>query len=616
MASTSTLKQMTKLALRLAALTPLALFAPAACSSSSPSPSTSCGNVAQCPAGQACLNNTSCVPIQNGSAGNGSVATAGNGSVATAGNGAVLGTAGAAGVGVGTAGTPGAGGIGSTTAGAPGTGGASPTAGAGPTGTAGAAGSGPITSGGAGYWTSKDWHGCSWTGKGTAGTTTVTPADFTTKPAADPYCISGTVGKDSASASVALLGFNVNEPSSASCVAKPADTTALGPPAVVPTADGIAVDFVKKGTSTAFTFRIQIQGQNGSMPDPVGAADRWCATISDVSGKVFVPWSAFVPKCWETTAANQGTPYAKQPISAVVFTVPGNSSSDTPYNVCVNGLAYGTSKADAPDGSAVQGDLTGTIGSGTDMAADFQRVKVKADGHDYIIQNNNWGNPSGSNQTLSYKNNSFKITSPTGSGQSAPASFPSIYIGNNGNTANGVFSTKPGDNLPIQISAISSITSTFRYSPAITSEAINATYDIWFANSIPAAQYNDGIDGFVMIWLRNPKDKHPIGFENGKAGTETIAGQSWDVYKGPRGAGPSGNNNAPVISYVNPSNDNSRAQTFANVDILPFITTAVSKYQLPASAYLTDVFAGFEIWDGPSSTNLSVDEFKCVVNKK
>jgi hypothetical protein len=524
--------------------------------------------------------------------------------VGSAGNG----TAGAAG----STGIPG-GGSGNS-AGAPGAGGTSATAGAGQVGTAGAAGSN--TAAGAGYWTSKDWHGCSWTGKGTAGTTTITPADFTTKPAADPYCISGSVGKDSASASVALLGFNVNEPSSVSCVAKPADTTALGPPAVVPTANGIAVNFVKKGTSTAFTFRIQIQGQNGSMPDPVGAADRWCATISDVSGKVFVPWSAFVPKCWETSAANQGTPYAKQPISAVVFTVPGNSSADVPYNVCVNGLAYGTTKDDAPDGSAVQGDLTGTIGNGTDTAADFARVKVKADGHDYIIQNNNWGSPDSSNQVLSYKNNSFKITTTTGSGQSAPASFPSIYIGNNGNTANGVFSTKPGDNLPIQISAINSITSTFRYSPATVGGAINATYDIWFANSIPTAQYNDGIDGFVMIWLRDPSGKQPIGSQQG-TGTVKVAGMDWKVFKGPRGAGPMGtNSSAPVISFVNPKeDDNSLAQSFKDVNIKEFITKAVSDYGLPANAYLTDVFAGFEIWDGSASANLSLDEFKCVVAK-
>jgi hypothetical protein len=91
---------------------------------------------------------------------------------------------------------------------------------------------------------------------------------------------------------------------------------------------------------------------------------------------------------------------------------------------------------------------------------------------------------------------------------------------------------------------------------------------------------------------------------------------SWDVYKGERGIGPGGVvNHASVISYVNPANDNSRAQTFKDVDILPFIKTATQKYGLSSTAYLTDVFAGFEIWDGGASSNLSVDEFKCVVNK-
>ncbi|HYQ02504.1 MAG TPA: hypothetical protein VER96_27720 [Polyangiaceae bacterium] len=598
--------------LRLAALAPLALFAAAACSSTNATPASSaCGNLPQCPTGQACYQNA-CVPIaNNGTGGHTSVATAGNGNVGAGGNGAVAtggnGTVATAG----NSGIPGTGGTGTSTGGASGTtGGSSATGGSGTTGTAG---SGPVGTGGPGYWTSKDWHGCSWTGVGTAGVSTANPKDFTAKAAADPYCISGTVGKEANNSSVALLGFNVNEPSTASCVAKAADPNASGPPAVTPTADGIAVNFVKKGTDTSFTFRIQIQTPDGAKPDPVGAANRWCATITDVSGKVFVPWSKFVPSCWETTAAKQGTPYSKTtPISAVVFTIPGNSSADVPYNVCVNGLAYGTTAADAPDGSATQGDLTGTIGGSGTTDADFQRVKVTAGGQNYIIQNNNWGSPDSTNQTLSYKNNSFKITGTTGSGQSAPASFPSIYIGNNGNTANGVFSTKPGDNLPIKVSAITSITSTFRYSPAITSTAINATYDIWFANSIPAGEYKDGIDGFVMIWLRAPKDKHPIGYENGKAGTATVANVSWDIYKGPRGAGPAGNNNAPVVSFVNPADDNSRSQNFTNVDIKKFIDAAKS-YGIADTMYLTDVFAGFEIWDGGSSSNLSVDEFTCVV---
>ncbi|MEI9937604.1 MAG: hypothetical protein WDO69_10335 [Pseudomonadota bacterium] len=605
MASTSSLKQLAKMTLRLMALAPLALVAVAACSASSPTPApaTSCGSVAQCPVNQACYNNV-CTPIQNGTAGGSNPGgTAGGSNPGGTAGGSNPGSAGAAG----TVGNPG-GGSGNATGFAGASGASNPSAGAGPTGSAGAGGSN--TTAGAGYWTSKDWHGCSWTGKGTDGITTVTPQDFTTKAAADPYCISGTVGAEPAYKSVALLGFNVAEPSSASCVYKPVDTTAMGPPGIVPTADGVAINFVKKGTDTSFTLRVQIQGPNGALAGDAGAADRWCSTITAVQGKVFVPWSSFTPSCWETTAAAMGTPYAKQPISAVVFTVPGKLT-DTPYNFCVNGLAYGTTAADAPDGSAVAGDQTGTVGGpgGTDL--DFARAKVNVAGHDYVIQNNNWGNPSGTDLQLTYKNNSFKITAGSGTGGDAPASFPSIYIGASGNTANGVYSTHPGDNLPTQISAITSVTSTFRYSGS--TGQFNATYDIWFANAIPTATYNDGIDGFVMIWLRDPSGKQPIG---SKQGTATVAGKSWDVWKGPRGPGPMGSqSNAPVVSFVNPvENDDSRAQNFTNVNIKDFMTAAAA-YGISSSMYLTDVFAGFEIWSGGSGGNLGVDEFSCVVAK-
>jgi len=43
--------------------------------------------------------------------------------------------------------------------------------------------------------------------------------------------------------------------------------------------------------------------------------------------------------------------------------------------------------------------------------------------------------------------------------------------------------------------------------------------------------------------------------------------------------------------------------------------TAAAAYGIPATMYLTDVFAGFEIWNGGSGGNLSLDEFKAVVAK-
>ena len=502
-----------------------------------------------------------------------------------------------AGSGTGGAGNPG-GGAGTTGGSANPGGGTSPAAG-----TTGAGGSISVNPGEGppGYLVQKSWHGCSWTGKEMTGATTVTPMDFVAKPAADAFCVNGSVGPTYES--VSLLGFNVNEAPPASCAFKPADTTVL--PAVTPTGTGIAVNFVKKGADTSFTLRVQIQGPNGA----TSAAERWCATVVETQGKIFVPYTSFTPSCWETTDAKKGTPYAKQPISAVVFNVPGKLTP-TPYDYCVNGFADGSMASDAPDGPAVAGDQKGVVGSSANPDGDFARAKVVVDGKSYIIQNNNWGN-TGGELILNYTNNSFKIASGSGTGASAPASFPSIYIGNNGNTANGVYSTKSTDGLPVQISAIKSLPSTLRYSGSTGS--FNATYDIWFANSPPTAEYKDGINGFVMIWLRDPGGKQPIG--SVQASNVMVAGMPWNVWVGPRGDGPAGPNNAPVVSFVNPTEDNdSRAQSFKDVDLKAFFTAAAT-YGIPSTMYLTDVFGGFEIWSGGSGGNLGVDEFKAVVNK-
>jgi hypothetical protein len=456
-----------------------------------------------------------------------------------------------------------------------------------------------------GYWVQDDWHGCAWTGVGTAGVSTIMPQDFTAQAAGEPYCVSGSVGAEPEYQSVALLGFNVNEPTSASCTYEPVDVNAEGPPTVVPTSTGIAVDFVKQGANTGFTLRIQLQGPNGHKEGAVGAADRWCATIEEVQGKVHVPYSDFTPSCWEMTPELKGTPYAFQPISAVVFLVPGAPAA-TPFDFCVNGFTYGDMAEDAPSGTAMAGDQTGTVGGPSNDDLDFDRKKVLVGGENYIIQNNNWGNPAGSDCILSYVNNSFTVDTCTGSGQSAPAAFPSIYIGANGNTANGVLSTSTTDEMPIQISNIANIATTFRYSGG--SGSYNATYDIWFANAPPAVEYGDGIDGFVMVWLRDPGDRQPIGSDMGAV---TIAGQSWNVWVGPRGDGPEGYNDAPVVSFVNPTqDDNSRAQSFVDVNLKEFLTAA-GGYGIGANMYLTDVFAGFEIWNG--GQGLKVDEFKAVV---
>jgi Glycosyl hydrolase family 12 len=474
---------------------------------------------------------------------------------------------------------------------------------------------------GPGFYISKDWQGCAWTGTDTIAmpATTLTPQDFTGQAAGEPFCIKGSVGPDPEYNGVALLGFNLNEPPGTSCVHEPVDPNAPAQPSVMKTAEGIAVDFAKQGTDTSFTLRLQIQGPNGHKDGEAGAADRWCANITEPNGKFFVPWGAFDQQCWFVDIVNGVPvsnsedyptvhPYAGEPLSAVVFTVPGNDMDAIPYEFCVNGWAYGSSAADAPDGSAMAGTQTGVLVDSS-AAGDSPRAKVNVDGENYVVQPNAWG--TGASLTLEYTNNSFVVQSAGGSGDQAPASFPSLYVGSNGFTMGGQYATKTTDNLPLPISQIASANTTFRWSG--NNGEFNAAYDVWFANTDPMGQrYNDGLNGFVMVWLHKPGSKSPIGTDQGD---EMIANQTWDVWKGNRGSGPSGDGadlmadpNAPVISFVVKSSINSL--TF---DLKDFIDVAVSKYGLPSTLLLTDVFAGFEIWNG--GTGLKVDEFKMDVQK-
>ncbi len=420
--------------------------------------------------------------------------------------------------------------------------------------------------------------------------------DFTSQAGTSgPYHVVGKVFSNYDS--VALLGFNIAQPAAgASCAYKP--VTAGDPPlpaAPLPSGTtGIAINW---GRSVGSQFRIQIQGPNGA----TDANDRWCYNISDAGGPSFAPYAMFNTKCWDGTGTNYpASNLASKPISAIVFLVPGTTAVQN-FDFTINGFAAGTSAADAPAGGTVIPTM-GTIGGAGTTDLDYQRVKVRGkDGKDYIIQNNNWGDAPNFNQTISYVDNSFTITGETGGGlpNGVPASFPSIYIGNNGNTAMGSFSTKGNDNLPKQISAIGTAMTTATYNRA--SGDLNAAYDIWLASAAPTSEYSDAVSGFVMVWLYKPGGRQPIG---SMMATKTIDNTSYQVWVGPRGSGT--NPNRPVVSYVAST---TMSKTF---NLKPILTDAAN-YGIPSNWYLTDVFFGFEIWSGSGTNGLSVSNFTCSV---
>jgi len=507
----------------------------------------------------------------------------------------------------GAGGTLGTGGV--TTAGTggvvPGTGGAGGTAtsGAGGSGTGGVSGTGDPP----GYVRYNNWFGCAWTAveDNNLYGTTITPQDFTARATGTPFCATGTVGNDYEA--VALLGFNIQESvqeAEGHCLYEVVEMTASGPPSVQPTGTGVAFNFVK---NIATTLRIQIQGSDGHR-DP---NDRWCWNIDDPTGPVFAPYSEFVTECWE---GGTPVPYANQPISAVVFLVPGDPVP-TQFDFCVDGFADGNSVADAPPTGMEQPIMKGTLG-GTDaqnsVDPDFKRVKVIGDdGYEYIIQNNNWGNARGSEQVLSYEGNSFTVVKSTGTGGGGgvPASFPSIFIGLNGNVNDGLITND--SNLPAQISSISTIPTELNWS-GNCGNGFNVSYDVWFAASAPApGSYDDAISGFLMVWLCDPGDYQPIGWSGDSGPRVNIAGHDWIVSVGPRGgSGP--NSGAPVINYTAPHGSPVMSMSF---DLMDFINEAIqSNRGLQSGWYLTDVFGGIEIWNGPGAVGTSIQRFSAHVN--
>jgi hypothetical protein len=484
--------------------------------------------------------------------------------------------------------------------------------------------------------TSVDWHGCVWTGVDCksscpagitavpGSTTSVTPADFTAAATeGGPYQVTGSVFNDYNS--VALLGFDLNDTpkgDAQQCSNSKRNPAADGPPAVTmpSSATGIAVNWT--AAKLPLTFRIQIQGVKGAT-DPT---NRWCATITDPNGPSFVPFSSFSTTCWNTT----GTKYNKEPISGVAFLVPGTTTATSPFDITVVGFAPGTSAADAPGKAAACGTKTGTVGSTSLLSdatkatdASTQRTAVSGtDCKTYIINNNNWGQESSSYQALDYVGNSFTINVSSGSGGGANVvSFPSIYIGGNGQIGTGgEFNTWANSGLPKQISAIKSAKSTFQWSGG-NSGNYNAAYDIWFAKSPPTAGgYNDGVSGLLMIWTFKPANSQPIG-SSGNTRSATIDGKAYTVWRGPRIGTAKGTdgNGRPVISYVANSTNNNFSS-----DLKLFFDDAVSNgaadmaagsgitQAFSSSWYLTDVFAGFEIWNGSDAKGLK-DTFTCVI---
>ncbi|MFI5934144.1 cellulose binding domain-containing protein [Actinoplanes sp. NPDC051494] len=205
----------------------------------------------------------------------------------------------------------------------------------------------------------------------------------------------------------------------------------------------------------------------------------------------------------------------------------------------------------------------------------------------YTVMNNRWG--TSAEQCINVTGSGFSIASQQGTGSTsgAPVSYPAVYYGCH------YTKCSPGTVLPLQVSAISSATSSIDYT-YVSGATYDAAYDIW----LDPQPRTDGVNQQeIMIWFNRQGSIQPIG---SVVGTATIGGRTWQVWQGSNGS------NA-VISYVAPS-----PITSWSFSVLDFITDVRNRGAITNSWYLTSIQAGFEPWIG--GAGLAVNSFSAAVN--
>jgi len=341
----------------------------------------------------------------------------------------------------------------------------------------------------------------------------------------------------------------------------------------------VRIGFTQSANSTTVAPFTEIAAFTNGWNGPVCFTDAEC------------PSWATAAQC-SKTVGTAGTPYDMQ----IQVSAGSTTASVGTYNVCVSSIVpMGGSGGTGGTGGGTS-SCSSVTGAGT-ISAQYGTAHVTCSGKDYIVQNNDWGVGAPGSQTLSYGTGTkFKVTSQGGTGASNnPASFPSIFTGANSNN------TTSGSGLPRAVSSIAkgSLSTSWTWAANGASGSYNAAYDVWFSTGSggdPSASAPSG--GFLMVWFEKPIANQPIG---ASVASTTIGGKNYNVWYGNNSG-----NGKPCVSYVAQQTINSMTYSLGD-----FIQDAVTRGYLQNSWYLTNVFAGYEIWNG--GVGLETTDFSVTV---
>lgn len=138
-----------------------------------------------------------------------------------------------------------------------------------------------------------------------------------------------------------------------------------------------------------------------------------------------------------------------------------------------------------------------------------------------------------------------------------------------------------------QISAISSIPFTWKWSYSGSGIVANVAFDLWTSSSTTG---NYEVE--IMIWLGALGGAGPLG---SSVGTFEQAGTSWTLYSGSNGSN-------QVYSFVA-----ANSVTSISSDLLPFLKHLTSNGYLSSSQYLRAVQAGTEPFVGSNAKLTTTD---------
>jgi hypothetical protein len=392
-----------------------------------------------------------------------------------------------------------------------------------------------------------------------------------------PVCASGTVMGVADGSNGAMVGWNLNQEATMDAP--------LGE--IMPGNEGISVNIT---ATVPAQLRLQIQAADGAD----NALHRWCAEIGTGGAAIFVPYSSFNTECWP---GGMGTAYdGTVPLTQVIVQVP-SAETNVPFDFCINSIAESDATGMTGMGCDLNAPVNGSALSGTLTSGNkFQRTGTNTGSPAINVQNNIFG--SGGQYDISYAGPSFTVTNFSGSAPTsgAPMGYPSLFIG----SAGGDGQATNGSNLAKQVGALTDIPTAWRWSGSGTE--FNVAYDVWF--SPMAGDGGPGSRSFLMVWFHKTANVFAEGEgEQHSGGQATINGKTFSTYVSQQFEG------RPIISYL--------ASTAINewsFDLNDFITDAKTRTStaqatpvITDSLYLTNVFAGFEVWSGVS--NLKTDKF-------